>query len=635
MSLSPPGESGSTDVKAALAAPGTRGQPLLELPEEPKDLRARAVAGAGKRDAARRDALRLESQVRLPQPREASDDQRRRNEHHERQRDLRHHQDLAHALPARRPYADAVAQRRLQVRPRGLRGRREAEQEAGERGQRCREEQDLAVEGHLRRPGQHVRHEADQPVERPRREDRPQDPARERQRHALEQEQAHQPAAACADGRANRHLALARAGAREQQVGDVRDRQCQQRQDRGHQHQQRQSGVADDPVVRPLHVDSLLSKIRVLPLERPRDHLHAGLGGVERDAVGQARHDTQEDAVVGGLGQVQATRTPHLGLRVQHAGSAPGRDTDHLVRLAGQHDGSPEDATVAAETGPPQLVAEDDHARRARHIVRLAEIPSELRGDAERREVPPRHLLAAHRLRLLAVERQRGAPAGHCSEGREDVALLLPVAHVARRGPLVGRTAARGQVLPDHHQLLRRLIRQRPQEHAVHQAEDGCGGADAHGKGENHGGAESRRAGECPEDKAHVRHAGGRAGTVPAARASAGNDLRELDAPPGPGRCPLPGRGDPTGGKAPDAGRQALQLAPGFNLAAHVTNSPRSSRRPRRSTTTKIHGAHGGTSGPRLGGDAVAARRGAGYRRQACHRLPACLPTVPTPAAPR
>ncbi len=56
-----------------------------------------------------------------------------------------------------------------------------------------------------------------------------------------------------------------------------------------------------------------------------------------------------------------------------------------------------------------------------------------------------------------------------------------------RHGHLVPLTV----FFPDLHKLFRMIVRQRPQQHAIHNAEDGGGGADAKRKSEDRNQAET------------------------------------------------------------------------------------------------------------------------------------------------
>ena len=76
-------------------------------------------------------------------------------------------------------------------------------------------------------------------VVKPRATTMPSTRADERQQHAFHEQLHHQPAAGGADGEAHRHFSFARAGAGQQQIGEVRARDQQHEAGRAKQHRQR------------------------------------------------------------------------------------------------------------------------------------------------------------------------------------------------------------------------------------------------------------------------------------------------------------------------------------------------------------------------------------------------------------
>src|ERR1700677_4949361 len=58
------------------------------------------------------------------------------------------------------------------------------------------------------------------------------------------------------------------------------------------------------------------------------------------------------------------------------------------IKVVVERDLAPYDGAVAAETPPPQRVAEDHHMGTFETIVGFLEVPSERRRDAQRTEVP-------------------------------------------------------------------------------------------------------------------------------------------------------------------------------------------------------------------------------------------------------
>ena len=148
------------------------------------------------------------------------------------------------------------------------------------------------------------------------------------------------------------------------------------------------------------------------------------------------------------------------------------------MRFAAQPDRAADGGDVAAEAPLPEPVSDDHDPPRVGDVVLLREGAAGDGTDAEHGEVLVRHLLAGDRLGLR-VAGERRTPAGDDRDLLEEAGFAPPVGVVAGRGPFVGRTAARPQVLPDHHEPLRMRIGQRPEQDGVDDGEHRGVGADA------------------------------------------------------------------------------------------------------------------------------------------------------------
>ncbi len=119
------------------------------------------------------------------------------------------------------------------------------------------------------------------------------------------------------------------------------------------------------------------------------------------------------------------------------------------------------------------------------------EAAADCRLHAEHREELPRHDGAGNHRRLGADADRRGA-GRHLGHRDEAARALLPVLEVGLRHRAV---AAAGVVdLQQPHDPIRIWIRQRPQQHAVDDAEDGGRGADAERQRHDRDDRKSRRA---------------------------------------------------------------------------------------------------------------------------------------------
>ena len=220
---------------------------------------------------------------------------------------------------------------------------------------------------------------------------------------AFDQHLLDQPASAGADRQAQGHLALARCGARQEQVGDVRTRD---EQDQGGDRRQnperarellaqrrgtvgrraeveRRPEEAGDALGRPLRPEGLG---RVAADVREGRVQHA-LRLLEPDARVQAPDDPEpaEAGVAEGPRVVHRVRQPEIGRAARLDAREPRLGhADDLKLTVLECEPAAHDRGIAAEPPHPERMAQDRHRMRARPLVVLGgEQPADRRRDAQ------------------------------------------------------------------------------------------------------------------------------------------------------------------------------------------------------------------------------------------------------------
>ena len=191
---------------------------------------------------------------------------------------------------------------------------------------------------------------------------------------------------------------------------------------------------------------------------------------------------------------------------------------DDLARRAVDDQRPADGRGIAAEAAQPEAVAEEHGLRSARRVVRAAEQAPDQRPRPQERQDAVGDLDHLHLLRLRQPGHRRLVVVPHAAVG-EGLALLA-VGEV-ERWPLVDPVPAetrRG--VPDPDQAVRLRVRQRLQEHAADDAEDGGVGADPDRQGDDGDGGEQRCASEAADGVAEL--AGDRAHGTPSFRSAGG-----------------------------------------------------------------------------------------------------------------
>ena len=171
--------------------------------------------------------FRVEARIDTEQTRDADDHDARAGERDQRQRDLGRDQAVAQsASRARDRPARVLFQRVRKIFPEGRHRGRQAKEDTGEERKSRGETQDVPIEldrvhGAHRDERQVAGKDRDEETRAPRRDDETAGAARASQKHALDQELAHDAAAARAHGGPNRKLSLARRGARQHEIRHV------------------------------------------------------------------------------------------------------------------------------------------------------------------------------------------------------------------------------------------------------------------------------------------------------------------------------------------------------------------------------------------------------------------------------
>ena len=329
--------------------------------------------------ASRRTAstcVTIEARVQGPQRLQAAGEERRAEQEHERQRDLRARQ---HQSPQRRQSLgrsrSQLLEPAVQVEPPGAAGRQHAGYQTAQDAERGREQKHSRVELHLHRRAVRARKEKrEQKVARGPREQQGQRRAHPGQQQVFGEQLADQPRATATERQAEGELTVTMCRSREMEHGDVdagsekddRDQDGEIRHRPGNALvQARQAVTAVD------HDDALLVALTAgldVVTERGVRHLTRAL---RRGAGLQAGQQSQP--VVPGLFQpvravedarLQTDGRPHVHWFVNlETGEASICHADHGDRRAVEGERRADDGWIAVEATHPVGVAENRHGR--------------------------------------------------------------------------------------------------------------------------------------------------------------------------------------------------------------------------------------------------------------------------------
>jgi hypothetical protein len=180
-----------------------RGEPKANHRERGEDrqlvgkivsLLERCVARRRQRYVHDQHAIHVRACVQVLEQQKRAHGQSRADEQDDREGDFGHHQEAAgRAAVTARARAPCGAEPVSDIGLRGLKRRREAEHDAGDQGDREREEQDGHIDRHARFVRDvELRHQPDDDPNRSEREEHSQYTTRERQQHAFSEELTHQ-----------------------------------------------------------------------------------------------------------------------------------------------------------------------------------------------------------------------------------------------------------------------------------------------------------------------------------------------------------------------------------------------------------------------------------------------------------
>ena len=472
--------------------PGSRAEAVADVAHEGEAPRGIGVRAVGEPDVEGQQPVRVVSLGSAEQPLGGAHREAGRRHQHERRRHLEDDERVAPALAstAHGGAAPAVVQHVAQRRgPGAARGNR-AEDGGGEDREDAAEGERAPVGAEVL-PARQVaqqrgRHVVAHRARAERHQGHGQRGRRHRRHDALGQELAHDPAAAGAEGQAQRQLALPLGAAREDEVRDV---------DAGDQHHQDgrrlpdgqdvgQHRIAESEVEGSDGDAAAGVGLRVLLLDPARDdgQLRSRLG--QRASVGQAAQDGQVVLVAPGLGgRGQRQRDP--GLRAVGELEPRRGDADDLVRLHVQGHRAAHHR-LAAEAAPPERIAEDDAA-----VLPFLRLLGEERasgggGDAERLEEPGGDGRGLDVLRG-AVGAKARLPLVDGDHLRDRALRLgLPVEEVGRRHVLAVDAVGAGTRLREADEPRRVGVLERPQDHGVQDVEDDAVGGQPHGQRPDH-----------------------------------------------------------------------------------------------------------------------------------------------------
>jgi hypothetical protein len=308
----------------------------------------------------------------------------------------------------------------------------------------------------------------------------------------LDEQLAEEPRPARAERGADAHLAGALERPREHQVGDVRAGDQEHQRHRGQKQHERPARPADEPVVERTQPRAHLRvglRVHLLQVARHPDQILARL---------RQRHpglETRDGAEVVGtphfphLREVHRPRHPEVGLRAVER-EVRRHDADDLEIEAVQRQRAIDDVRVGAELTAPESIAQHEHAMTSDDVLAgreraagrgaHAEYVEEVRGDEQ----------ALHAHGLVAAEREAResgvARRGSEVDGdvRERSVPLAPAQQVAGRDAGFGPVEQRVH-FPELNEGRRVAVRERLQQHGVHDAEDRGGRAGAERQREN------------------------------------------------------------------------------------------------------------------------------------------------------
>lgn len=368
----------------------------------------------------------------------------------------------------------------------------EPDQDRHDQGDR----QDPQVDARLADAREGGRGEPDQDVHADPRHEDTEDGGRAGQEQALHQELPSQAGHANAQRRPHGNLASARGGTCEQEVRHVRARHEQDERHGAKQHQQRWPHRAEHDRRERLDEHASGIVLRIIGFQLGGQPSELLLGRLQRRAGRETPH--HEDGVRPARVDLRVSLQRHPDVHVG-ADSAVGerarvvgrrQDREHAEIRVGRHDpddrerrvvqdhGATEHLRVATVEAIPETLTEQHDVSAARTVLRRREPSAEDRASAEERQQVVRDGEGAQPAGVTTLRRQVDLPPRERPEPVDPLAQPPIVLEIGKGGGLAGRpTVPVG--FPRHDETVDGFNRGRPEQDAVHHAEDGRIGPDA------------------------------------------------------------------------------------------------------------------------------------------------------------
>ncbi len=428
--------------------------------------------------AERHGVGRLDARVHMAQPPEAVEQQPGPRGQQHAQGDFARHEPALEPAAGAGHRAPSLPQR--VVEPAGVQAQRrhQTHGQAGEQGESDGERHDDGVQAHGVGAGQRPAEQGQQqPRGAPCQRDA-QQAGHQGQGQALGQETGDDPPPAGAHGRPQRQLAPPPLAPHQHQVGHVHAADHQHQQHRPGQQPQQPARLAEQHLAEPLRPHRpVLVLVRPLRQDALPDATELRLRRRRRHPRRQPREGGQPAAVAALRHDLLVPRERRHKLRVARE---PERGRQHAhdgIRLRIDLERAPQRVGPAPEPLLPQPVRDHDDARRALPVFTLPETAAQCRLHAQPVEEVGRHRHRPRPLRRL-FRRQVHRPL-HVAHQRLDT--LRAATHLQEVRHRVGPPPPRRHVLVPHpDQPIRLRIRQRPEQRALHHAEDRRARADAH-----------------------------------------------------------------------------------------------------------------------------------------------------------
>ncbi len=517
----PEAEAGQHAAKGGHVARARRsdaGRRPQSLDNRQRHLRRERLRGIARQaDIGRHDAGRVISGVHAKQRDEAAPEQTRSDQKHHGERRFVRDEHAAEASWGCAGAVPAAPHVGGQIGAGAPERRNDGGQHPDDDGRERRRGDEQAVGANLIEAREvRRRHEREQLRQRPPC-GQPQRPTDQRKHEALDHHLLHEPRPRRAESRAHPELAGAIAGAREEQIGEVRAGDQQHERHRRGQHLERGPHARRHVVDERSGADvdrTALAEDQVG--HRTLDGAGAGAALGFRLREGHARLQARErlrvvdDGRAGrrldGQRRIQADR---LAVVTQPdflvgKGEARRRHADDVVMNAIDDDRPADHSGVAPEPVAPEAVREDHHGRRPLLRVRGHEESASSGRDAQQGEQPRRDARTPHALRPFR-RADRVVPTAERGDAVDRVrgSRPRPVGRSAQLGP-GDRLARAGMLFPQPDEPIGLRIRQRAEQHAVGDAEDRRGPADGKRDGDHGGGGKAPVCRHRPERAADV-----------------------------------------------------------------------------------------------------------------------------------